>query len=126
MGPTGRIDLAHVTGFDANQVTVPVRVDRLDGVQLGAELPKGWTGSFLLDRGSSAVDDFIASIEQAYQAGQTIGTGTIYQYINETNGSVSTYQFSGVVFKLASAGSYRGDAAVTQKLDFFASSRTRV
>jgi len=45
---------------------------------------------------------------------------------NETDGSVSTYQFSGVVFKLTSAGAYRGDAAVTQKLDFFASSRKRV
>lgn len=126
MGPFGRVDLAHVTGFEAQQITATVRVDRLDGVQLGAELPKGWSGSFTLDRGSSAVDDFIAKIEQAYFAGQTIHGGTLYQYINETDGSVSTYQFSGVVFKLASAGAYRGDAAVMQNLDFFASTRKRV
>jgi hypothetical protein len=126
MGPFGRVDLAHVTGFEAHQVTMAVRVDRLDGVQLGAELPKGWTGSFMLDRGSSAVDDFIAQIEQAYLAGQTINSGTLYQYVNEPDGSTSTYQFNGAVFKLTSAGTYRGDAAVTQKLDFFASGRTRV
>ncbi len=126
MGPFGRIDLSHVTGFEAQQLTQSVRVDRLDGVQLGAELPKGWSGSFLLDRGSSAVDDFIAQIEKAYLAGQSIGAGTLYQYINEPDGSTSTYQFNGVVFKLSSAGVYRGDAAVTQKLDFFASGRTRV
>jgi hypothetical protein len=126
MGPFGRVDLAHVTGFEAHQVTVPLRVDRLDGVQLGAELPRGWTGTFLLDRGSSAVDDFIAQIEQAYNAGQTVNAGTLYQYVNEPNGSMSTYQFSNVVFKLTSAGSYRGDAAVAQKLDFFASSRARI
>jgi predicted transcriptional regulator len=126
MGPFGRVDLAHVTGFEAHQVTMAVRVDRLDGVQLGAELPKGWTGSFMLDRGSSAVDDFIAQIEQAYLAGQTINSGTLYQYVNESDGSTSTYQFNGAVFKLTSAGAYRGDTAVTQKLDFFASGRTRV
>jgi predicted transcriptional regulator len=126
MGPFGRVDLAHVTGFEAHQVTTSLRVDRLDGVQLGAELPKGWTGSFMLDRGSSAVDDFIAQIEQAYLSGQTINSGTLYQYVNEPDGSTSTYQFNGVVFKLTSAGVYRGDAAVTQKLDFYASGRTRV
>lgn len=126
IGPYGRIDLAHVTGFEAHQLTLALRVDRLDGVQLGAELPKGWTGGFMLDRGSSAVDDFIAQIEQAYLAGQSISAGTLYQYINEPDGSTSTYQFNGVVFKLTTAGVYRGDAAVTQKLDFYAAGRMRV
>ncbi|MGE4482012.1 hypothetical protein [Acidocella sp.] len=126
MGPFGRVDLAHVTGFEATQVTQPLRVDRLDGVQLAAELPKGWNGSFLLDRGSSAVDDFIAQIEVAYHSGQTINGGTLYQYVNEPDGSTSTYQFNNVVFKLASAGLYKGDAPVAQKLSFYASTRTRV
>jgi hypothetical protein len=101
-------------------------VDRLDGVQLGAELPKGWQGMFTLDRGSSAADDFIAAIEKAYLAGQPIGAGTLYQYVSEPDGSTSTYQFSGAVFKLASAGAYRGDAPVAQRLQFYASSRVRV
>jgi len=126
MGPFGRVDLAHVTGFEANQVTMAVRVDRLDGVQLGAELPKGWSGNFTLDRGSSAADDFIAAIEQAYLAGQSIPAGTLYQYVNEPDGSTSTYQFSGVVFKLTSAGVYKGDAPVAQRLSFYASSRVSV
>lgn len=126
MGPFGRVDMEHVTGFEARQLTLALRVDRLDGVQLGAELPKGWTGSFMLDRGSSAVDDFITQIEQAYLAGQSISAGTLYQYVNEPDGSTSTYQFNGVVFKLTSAGAYKGDAAVTQRLDFYASGRVRV
>jgi hypothetical protein len=126
MGPFGRVDLAHVTGFEAHQVTQSVRVDRLDGVQLGAELPKGWSGTFTLDRGSPAADDFIAQIEQAYFAGQSISAGILYQYVNEPNGSTSTYQFTGAVFKLTSAGAYRGDAPVSQRLDFYASSRVSV
>jgi hypothetical protein len=69
------------------------------------------------------VDDFIAQIESAYLAGQTVAAGTLYQYVNEPDGSTSTYQFNGVVFKLASAGAYSGTAPVTQKLDFYASGR---
>ena len=126
MGPFGRVDLAHVIGFEVQQMTQQVRVDRLDGVQLGAELPRGWQGTFSLDRGSSAADDFMAQIEQAYLAGQAIAAGTLYQYVNESDGTTSTYQYSGVVFKLTSAGIYRGDAPVSQRMDFFASTRKRI
>jgi hypothetical protein len=126
MGPFGRVDLKHVTGFEAHQITQSIRVDRLDGLQLGAELPKGWSGTFTLDRGSSAADDFVAAIEQAYFSGQAIAAGTLYQYVNEPDGSTSTYQFGGAVFKLTSAGAYRGDAPVAQRLDFYASNRVSV
>jgi hypothetical protein len=95
-------------------------------VQLGAELPRGWTGTFALDRGSPAADEFIAAIEQAYFNGQSIAAGTLYQYVNEPDGSTSTFQFSGVVFKLTSSGVYKGDAPVAQQLEFFASSRVSV
>lgn len=126
IGPTGRVDLSHVTGFDSRQVTHPIRIDRLDGTQMAAELPKGWDGSFELERGSSAVDDFIAATEQAYFTSGSIPVSTLYQYVTEANGSVSTYQYDGAVFKLAAAGAWRGDAAVKQKLEFFAARRKRL
>ena len=126
MGPTGRVDLTHVTGFEARQITQSVRVDRLDGTTLGTELPKGWEGTFELERGSSAVDDFIAAMEQQYFNGGASTPGTMYQYINETDGSVSTYEYDIVTFKLISAGQWRGDNAVKQKLEFFAARRRRI
>jgi hypothetical protein len=126
LGPFGRIDLEHVTGFESRQVTASVRVNRLDGTQIGAELPKGWEGSFELERGNSDADDFIAQAEAAFYNGTFIPAGTLYQYVNETDGSVSTYQYDAVVFKLANAGQWRGDAPVKQKLEFFASTRVRL
>ncbi len=124
IGPFGRVDFAHVTAFEAQQLTTSVRIDRMDGTLLGAELPKGWQGSFQIDRGSQAVDDFIAQIEQAFFASGSVSAGTMYQYVNEVDGSTSTFQYQGVVFKLLSAGLYKGDAAVTQKLEFYASTRS--
>lgn len=126
MGPFGRVDLTHVTGFETRQITLPVRIDRIDGTQLAAELPKGWDGYFEIERGSSAVDDFIAAIEAAYFSNGIIPAGTLYQYVQEVNGSTSTYQFDGVVFKLVQAGLWRGDQSVKQRLEFFAARRRRI
>lgn len=126
MGPTGRVDLSHVTGFESRQITSPVRVSRIDGTQLAAELPKGWEGSFDVERGSSALDDLISTIEQNFYSGGSVVPGTMYQYITEADGSVSTYQFDGVVFKLASAGVWKGDSSVKQKLEFHATRKRRI
>jgi hypothetical protein len=126
MGPFGRVDLTHVTGFESKQLTAPIRIDRIDGVQLAAELPKGWEGFFELERGSAAADDFIARIEAAFHAGNAVPSGTLYQYVAETDGSTSTYQYDGAVFKFAQAGIWRGDQSVKQRLEFFASTRKRI
>jgi hypothetical protein len=126
MVPSGRIDLTYVTSFESHQLTQSVRVSRMDGTHLGTELPKGWEGAFELERGNSAVDDFIASTEQQYYNGSGSVTGTMYQYIAEPDGSTSTYQYDGVSFRLASAGTWRGESSVKQKLEFYATSRRRV
>jgi hypothetical protein len=126
MGPSGRVDLTFVTGFESRQLTTPVRVDRLDGVPMATELPKGWEGSFEVERGTSEVDDFIAAAEAAYFAQGSLPFGSLYQYVSEVDGSTSTYQYDAVVFKLANAGTWKGDASVKQKLEFWASTRTRV
>jgi hypothetical protein len=126
IGPAGRVDLTHVTSFESRQLTRSVRVDRLDGTQMGTELPKGWEGSFELDRGSSTVDDFIAAAEQQYFNGSNIVASTMYQYVTETDGSTSTYQYDSVTFRLSNAGIWKGDSSVKQKLEFFAVRRRRI
>jgi hypothetical protein len=126
IGPLGRVDLSYVTGFEARQLTKSIRVDRLDGHNMGAELPKGWEGTFDIERGSSAADDFIISVEQAYYNGGQPALGTMYQYITEPDGSTSTYQYVNVSFRLSSAGQWKGDSSVKQKLEFYATGRLRI
>ena len=126
IGPTGRVDLSHVTAFESRQLTNSVRVSRLDGTHMGAELPRGWEGSFELDRGTSEVEDFVASMEQSYFSGNGVPPGTMYQYVTETDGSTTTYEYEGVVYRLANAGTWRGESSVRQKLEFFAARRRRV
>ena len=126
LSPNGRIDLSHITTFESRQLTNSVRVSRLDGSNLGAELPRGWEGSFEIERGNSNLDDFIASAETAYYSGLNSHFSTMYQYVTELDGSTSTYQFDKVVFKLTNAGTWRGDSGVRQKLEFYAARRRRI
>jgi len=126
IGPSGTINLSHVTAFDSRQITQSIRVNRLDGNQMGMELPKGWEGNFELERGDSVVEDFIATTEQNYFNGSMTESSSMYQYVSEVDGSTSTYQYDSVVFHLSNAGQWKGDAAVRQKLEFFASRRRRI
>src|ERR1022692_3031152 len=98
IAPSGTMNLAHVTAFDSRQITQSVRINRLDGNQLGMELPKGWEGGFELERGDSVVEDFIATTEQDYFNGSVSSTSSMYQYVSEVDGSTSTYQYDSVVF----------------------------
>jgi hypothetical protein len=126
VAPSGTVNLVHVTAFESRQVTQSVRVNRLDGSQMGMELPKGWEGNFELERGDSVVEDFISATEQSYYNGSMSATSTMYQYVSEVDGSTSTYQYDAVVFRLSNAGLWKGDAAVKQKLEFFTSRRRRI
>ena len=126
VGPSGRVDLSHVTGFYSRQLTQEIRVTKLDGTNLGANLPRGWSGDFDIERGSSAAEDLINQIEQNYYNGGVMQVSTLYQYVNETDGSVSTWQYSNVVLRLSMAGAWLGDNGVKQKLEFFASARQRM
>lgn len=118
MGPFGRVDLAHVTGFDSHQHTVSVRVDRIDGTQLVAEMPKGWEGVFRLERGSAAGDDFIRRVASG------VMPSTLYQYVSAPDGGTNTYQYDGVVFSFPATAD--GDTSTWQTIEFSAKRRRRI
>jgi len=126
MGPQGRVDLTHVTAFESHQLTQAVRVSRIDGTQLGTDLPKGWEGNFEIERGNAAVEDFIDAAESQYYNGGAASLGTMYQYVTEVDGSTTTYQYDGVSFRLANAGTWKGDSSVKQRLEFFSTRRRRI
>ena len=67
-----------------------------------------------------------AASEQRFFDGLSVPSGTMYQYITETDGSTSTYQYESAVFKLGNAGVWKGDTGVRQKLEFYATRRRRV
>jgi hypothetical protein len=125
-GILGRVDLKHVTGFHAQQTVHQVRVQRLGNTPLGADVPAGWNFTFQLDRGDSTADDLAATLETMYWNKMRLPSGQLYQYINEPNGSTSTYLFDTATLNLSDAGSWSQNAAVKQTLSGFASRRLKI
>ena len=126
LAPGGRVDLPNVMSFKAAQQVANIKIDRLDGVQLYADLPKGWDGSFMVERGSSGVDDLFALIEANWYASGAFLQAQIFQYIVEVNGASSTYLFQSSSLKLSDAGEWKGDASVKQTVNFMASRRLKL
>jgi hypothetical protein len=120
IGPFGRVQLDNVTGFEARQVVGAIKVDRLDGIQLNADLPKGWEGSLDLDRGSNALDVLIAGIEAEWFAAGNVVNSTMFQYVEETDGSTTTFTYDSVSIRLDDSGAWRPDAAVKQRITWMA------
>lgn len=122
----GTIQLDNVTAFTCRQLTSPVKVDRLDGVQLNGEIPKGWSGSFELDRANAALDTYFAGKEDSWFTDGVLSSAAVYQYVTEADGSTTTLQYDNVGLKFTDAGQWRGDSAVKLRVDFTANRRRRV
>lgn len=123
IGPFGQVQLDNVTGFEARQIIQAIKVDRLDGIQLQADLPKGWEGSLDADRASNALDVLMAGIEANWFAGGNTPQSTMFQYIQESDNSMTTLSYDNVCLRLDDAGAWRPDAAVRQRLTWTANRR---
>ena len=122
----GQIQLDNVTGFTCKQVTQQVRVDRMDGVQLNGEIPKGWSGSFELERANAVMDSYFANKESAWFTSGVLSSATVYQYVAEADGSTTTLQYDNVALKFTDAGDWHGDRSVKLRVDFIANRRQQV
>jgi hypothetical protein len=125
LGSLGRLDFSHVIGFTANQLVKKLRVPVLNYPPLGRDIPGGWEGSFDVERANSAADDMSVTLEAMFWNGQRLPTGQLYQYLNEVDGSVSTYLFEGVTVSLRNAGTFHQEQPVKQTVEFFARRRVR-
>ncbi|AOX17717.1 hypothetical protein [Kozakia baliensis] len=120
-----RIDLRDVTGFQAEQQTLAQRADPLNGVPVEFNTPNGWRGVFTIARANANLDSLIAAIEAAFWDAGTIGSGTIYQYIREPDGTTSTWEYTNVSMTLKT-DRWQAEGMVHQNVQFFASTRSKI
>ena len=122
MGPFGRVDIPNVTHFDCKQDTSPIKVDRLDGIQMNAILPKGWNFTIEAERAGPDLDELFAAIEESWYGTGFIAVSTLYQYVTEPNGS-SAFQYTNGALRYDNPGDWKSDASVKQRLTGMADRR---
>ena len=121
----GRLNIKNITKFTQNWNTKKVTSAPLNGPPQQADLPAGWNCEVDFDRADNTVDAYFALREAAFWAGQAYANGTSYIYITEIDGSQSRYQFNNCSFSF-NAGSWTAEDKVSQKIMFFASTRTAI
>lgn len=117
---------ATLTGFDKKQETVHVQSKGMDGVIRHLELPSGWSGSIMLDRSNSNVDDYFAQLESNYYSGLNVPAAQITETITEVTGATTQYRYTGVMMKLDDAGHSAGENILSQKVSWACSKRLKI
>jgi hypothetical protein len=127
IAPNGqRVDLTNITDFDAKPQYKTARSDLLNNPPIERYLPAGHMISFSIDRRDGTNDRLFSQIEQNWWANGSADLGTSNQgqafaYITETNGTQTTWQFTGVALKLTNRGDVKTDSPIKQKIEGFAS-----
>lgn len=98
----------------------------MDGTTRHPQFHQGWSGTAIFERGDHFLDDYIAAKERNYYlSGDQIDL-TITQSISELDGTVTQYQFTGVVLTLEDGGNYSGTEIVKQSISFMAKRRLKL
>jgi hypothetical protein len=126
MGAYGRVDFSYVTNFTAKPLTKKVTVSPLGNSPLMRYLPGGWSFTFQIERANLNADALQALKDLNFWNGGAIPLETLYQYITETDGTTSTWQYISCCSELNDAGSWQQEAAVKQTIEGFASQRIQV
>ncbi|GBQ87316.1 hypothetical protein AA23498_0103 [Acetobacter nitrogenifigens DSM 23921 = NBRC 105050] len=121
-----RIDLQDVVNFSVQQESRRQRTNPLNKPPVEFSTPAGWRGSFTVDRGNSALDKLFDADELAYWNANSISSGVLYCYIQESDGTTSKYEYSGIALTFTNAGSFQAENIVTQTVTFFASQRREI
>ena len=126
VAPNGtRIDLSGLTDFSWTPEYTTAKAMPLNGPPIERFLPSGHRISFTIDRNGNANEALISSIENLWWAvgsadSGTSNTGTIFVYIQESDGSQTTWQFSGVSLKVTKGGDFKTDSPIKQTVEGFA------
>ena len=126
MTSTGPLRIRQITGFKSKPDMTDQKIKRLDGVTDHLRFPDGWTGSFEVERQDATVDNYFAQLEANYYAGQNEQACEINETIENPDGSVSQFKYTGVLLKLDDAGDKKGNASVKQMISFLATRRLKV
>jgi len=119
----GILSFPGITSFQSKQETSEESITKIDGVIDHVRFFKGWTGSFSLERQSSAVDKYFNQLEANYFTGVNELPVFIQEILLERDGSLTSMLYEKVLLKLDDAGTWRGDGVVKQGLSFLASRR---
>jgi len=123
---TGTLTVSGITSYNPKPMITDLKHKGQDGTTTHGTIPDGWQITFKVDRDGPELDDFFAAAEDAYFNGVSLALATMVETIQEPGGSVSQYSYTNGSIKPDDAGTYAGDALVSQSFTVSASRRLKV
>jgi len=124
---SGSLSLPTLLKFTSKKLNQKLTVKPLNGLPIHLNFQEGgWEGNFEVSRADGTLDDYFAQFEANYYAGKNTPAGAIQETVQEVDGSVSTYQYQGVVLYLDDAGDKEAEKNVIQKVSFAAATRIKL
>ena len=125
--PNGKVSTINLIEASFEPSTKTEMIVPLNGVPTHLIFPQGWKGTLTFNRNSAQIDQFYAAFEAAfYSNGAVIPGGSITETIQEVDGSVSTFKYTGVQVVPGKTGDWKGGDKVTQTLTVVASQKVQV
>lgn len=124
--PAGTLNISGVTDYSVAKKNTTLTSKRLNGRQVHGTIPDGFDITIRLDRRDNVLDNFFADQDAAYYAGINLRGGTIYETIQEKDGSISQYRYTDVILEFNGPGDWKGDSFIPLTLMAHATERQRV
>lgn len=122
-GSDGVENFIQLESFTSKEDAPIIKKVAMDGTVRNAKLPQGWSGTMVFQRGGPEIDEYINDFSRNYRLGGDQLNLTITHTINELDGTISKYTYSGVVIELTDAGMWSGTDIVSQTLNFTSTAR---
>lgn len=119
------LTLGKMTSFEARPMISETTVRALDGVNDHLRFHEGWELTMEMERRSSALDAYWASVEADYYAGISDPPCTIQQTVTEPDGSVTQWRYQNCMLKFDDPGKWTADGTVKQQLSAIAAQRVQ-
>jgi hypothetical protein len=119
----GQVNFNGTISFDSKARTKELESETITGNTIFRNVPNGHEGTFEFDRQDSSVEAYFTQAEANFYAGLPPPTAAITQTINELDGSITQFQYTGVQLKLTDAGTWKGLDKINPKVGWRASKK---
>lgn len=115
-----------IKSFTSKPDTQTDKFVQMDGRVRHPKFHTGGSGSFVVGRDSSYIDDYFINQQNQYLSGQNQVDVTITETILESDGSTTQYQYVNCVLSLDDSGEWSGTAIVEEHVSFMYEKKTKL
>lgn len=122
----GNYNFAILESFRGMETPTILSETSIDSQFRVIKLPKGWSGTFIVQQNNDVINQYFSDFEAGFYAGADQVNMTITETITYQGGVQAQYQYRGCVLTLSDGGEYSGQAIKKQTVSFTASRWQRI